>query len=80
MSVARLEIRRRLRETGGRGRKLRGLAELLAPYKWRVAAMFTALVLATAAALAPAPLAKVAIDKGIDRTTSARSTASWSCS
>ena len=59
------ELRRRLRETGGRGRKLRGLAELLAPYRWRVLAMFTALVLATAAALAPAPLAKVAIDRGI---------------
>jgi ATP-binding cassette subfamily B protein len=67
VSIARLEIRRRLQETGGRGRKLRGLADLLAPYKWRVAAMFTALVLATAAALAPAPLAKVAIDKGIER-------------
>ncbi len=59
------EIRRRLQETGGRGRKLRGLAEILAPYRWRVVAMFTALVLATAAALAPAPLAKVAIDRGI---------------
>jgi ABC-type multidrug transport system fused ATPase/permease subunit len=60
-----IELRRRLKETGGRGRKLRGLAELLAPYKWRVAAMFTSLVLATAAALAPAPLAKLAIDQGI---------------
>ncbi|HZE04475.1 MAG TPA: ABC transporter ATP-binding protein, partial [Solirubrobacteraceae bacterium] len=59
------ELRRRLRETGGRGRKLRGLAEILAPYRWRVAAMFTSLVLATAASLAPAPLAKVAIDRGI---------------
>jgi ATP-binding cassette subfamily B protein len=67
VSTARLELRRRLRETGGRGRKLRGLAELLAPYRWRVIAMFTSLVLATAAALAPAPLAKVAIDKGIER-------------
>ena len=62
-----LELRRRLRETGGRGRKLRGLAELLAPYRWRVVAMFTALVPATAAALAPAPLAKVAIDHGIQQ-------------
>ncbi len=61
------ELRRRLRETGGRGRKLRGLAQLLAPYKWRVLAMFVALVLATAAALAPAPLAKIAIDQGIQR-------------
>ncbi|MFZ1994742.1 MAG: ABC transporter ATP-binding protein, partial [Solirubrobacteraceae bacterium] len=61
------ELRRRLHETGGRGRKLRGLAELLAPYRWRVAAMFVALVAATAAALAPAPLAKLAIDQGIRR-------------
>jgi ABC-type multidrug transport system fused ATPase/permease subunit len=61
------EMRRRLRETGGHGRKLRGLAEILAPYRWRVAAMFTSLVLATAAALAPAPLAKVAIDQGIEK-------------
>jgi ATP-binding cassette subfamily B protein len=59
------ELRRRLQETGGRGRKLRGLAELLAPYRWRVIAMFVSLVAATAAALAPAPLAKVAIDQGI---------------
>jgi ABC-type multidrug transport system fused ATPase/permease subunit len=59
------ELRRRLQETGGRGRKLRGLVEILAPYRWRVLAMFTSLVLATAAALAPAPLAKVAIDRGI---------------
>ena len=67
MSASRgLELRRRLRETGGRGRKLRGLAELLAPYRWRVIAMFTSLVLATAAALAPAPLAKIAIDNGIN--------------
>jgi ABC-type multidrug transport system fused ATPase/permease subunit len=61
------ELRRRIRETGGHGRKLRGLAELLAPYRWRVAAMFTSLVLGTAAALAPAPLAKVAIDQGIQK-------------
>jgi ABC-type multidrug transport system fused ATPase/permease subunit len=61
------ELRRRLHETGGRGRKLRGLAEILAPYRWRVLAMFVSLVLATAAALAPAPLAKVAIDQGINQ-------------
>jgi ABC-type multidrug transport system fused ATPase/permease subunit len=60
-----LDLRRRLRETGGRGRKLRGLAELLAPYRLRVAGMFFALVMATGAALAPAPLAKIAIDQGI---------------
>ncbi len=61
------DIRRRLGETGGRGRKLRGMAELLSPYRWRVVAMFTSLVIATAAALAPAPLAKLAIDDGIQR-------------
>jgi ATP-binding cassette subfamily B protein len=51
----------------GRARKLRGLAELLAPYRWRVLAMLGALLAATAAALAPAPLAKLAIDSGIRR-------------
>ncbi len=66
-TTRRSELRRRLQETGGRGRKLRGLAEILAPYKWRVLAMCIALVAATAAALAPAPLAKLAIDQGIQR-------------
>ncbi len=61
------DLRRRLRETGGRGRKLRGLIGLLAPYKLRVAAMFISLVIATATSLAPAPLAKLAIDDGILR-------------
>ena len=61
------ELRRRVRETAGNGRKLRGLAEILAPYRWRVLAMFISLVLATAAALGPAPLAKVAIDQGIEK-------------
>jgi ATP-binding cassette subfamily B protein len=61
------EIRRRLRGTGGRGRKLRGLAILLRPYRGRVALMFLALLVGTAAALAPAPLAKTAIDDGILR-------------
>jgi ABC-type multidrug transport system fused ATPase/permease subunit len=59
--------RERLHQTRGRGRKLRGLIELLTPYRWRVLAMFVALVAATAAALAPAPLAKLAIDNGIRR-------------
>jgi hypothetical protein len=63
----RSELRRRLRATGGRGRKLRGLASLLAPYRWRVVAMVASVVVATAAALAPAPLAKLAIDNGIMR-------------
>jgi ATP-binding cassette subfamily B protein len=61
----RRELLRRLRSTGGRGRKLRGLLALLRPYRWRVAAMMVALVAATAAALAPPPLATLAIDDGI---------------
>ena len=59
------DLVRRWRATSGRGRKLRGLIVLLAPYKGRVALMFISLVIATAAALAPPPLAKLAIDKGI---------------
>ncbi|HEX2105687.1 MAG TPA: ABC transporter ATP-binding protein [Solirubrobacteraceae bacterium] len=61
------DLRRRLRGTGGRGRKLRGLVVLLGPYKGRVALMFVALIAGTAASLAPAPLAKTAIDSGILR-------------
>ncbi|WP_205697840.1 ABC transporter ATP-binding protein [Conexibacter sp. SYSU D00693] len=61
----RAELRRRLQSTRGRGRKVRGLVALLAPYRWRVAAMFAALVVGTAAGLAPAPLAQRAIDHGI---------------
>jgi ATP-binding cassette subfamily B protein len=61
------ELRRRLQATGGRRRKLRGLALLLRPYRWRVLAMLVSLVAATCAALAPAPLAKLAIDDGINR-------------
>jgi ATP-binding cassette subfamily B protein len=61
------DLRRRLQETGGRGRKLRGIVELLRPYRTRTALMFVALVLGTAASLAPAPLAKQAIDKGITK-------------
>ncbi len=59
------DLRRRLRGTQGRGRKLRGLMVLLAPYRLRVVAMFASLLLGTAAALAPAPLAQKAIDDGI---------------
>jgi len=59
------DVRRRLKGTGGRGRKLRGLLELLRPYRWRVAVMLASLVLGTAASLAPPPLAKLAIDNGI---------------
>jgi ABC-type multidrug transport system fused ATPase/permease subunit len=59
------DLRRRLRGTSGRGRKLHGLIVLLAPYRMRVFAMFAALVVGTAASLAPAPLAQKAIDHGI---------------
>ena len=59
------ELVRRLRQTSGRGRKLRGLLVLLRPYRGRVVLMLLALALATGAALAPAPLAKLAIDDGI---------------
>jgi ABC-type multidrug transport system fused ATPase/permease subunit len=66
MSANVAELRRRLADTSDGGRKLRALAELLAPYRWRVTAMCLALLAATAAALAPAPLAKEAINQGID--------------
>jgi ATP-binding cassette subfamily B protein len=59
------ELTRRWRATGGRGRKLRGLLSLLRPYRGRTALMFLGLLLATGAALAPPPLAKLAIDEGI---------------
>ena len=54
-----------LRGADQRGRKLRGLIELLRPYRLRTALMFVALLLATAAALAPPYLAGRAIDDGI---------------
>ncbi|MDP9400971.1 MAG: ABC transporter ATP-binding protein/permease [Actinomycetota bacterium] len=54
-----------MRQTQGRGRKVRGVAVLLRPYRTRVVAMFVALLAATGASLAPAPLATLAIDDGI---------------
>ena len=50
-----------------RGRNLRGLLQLLRPYRARVVAMVAALIVGTAASLAPPLLAKVAIDQGISR-------------
>ena len=50
---------------GSRGRNLRGLLRLLRPYRARTAWMFAALIVGTAAALAPPLLAKAAIDRGI---------------
>ena len=44
---------------------LRGLAALLRPYRGRAALTVLAMLAATAAALAPPPLAKLAIDEGI---------------
>ncbi len=54
-----------LRGERGRGRNLRQVVALLAPYRTRVILMFVALFLGTAAALAPAYLAGRAIDVGI---------------
>ena len=48
-----------------RARRLKGVAELLRPYRARVIVAFVSLVLATAASLAPPYLAKLAIDEGI---------------
>jgi ABC-type multidrug transport system fused ATPase/permease subunit len=50
---------------GTRGRNLRGLLGLLRPYRGRAALTVVALVLGTAAALAPPLLARAAIDDGI---------------
>ncbi|MBX5468653.1 MAG: ABC transporter ATP-binding protein [Thermoleophilaceae bacterium] len=50
-----------------RSRKLRGLLELLRPYRLRVIVMLVALLAATAAALAPPYLAGRAIDAAIKR-------------
>jgi ATP-binding cassette subfamily B protein len=56
---------RRLRGEKTRGRRLRELIGMLAPYKWRVVLMFISMALAIGAGLAPPYLAKVAIDSGI---------------
>jgi ATP-binding cassette, subfamily B, bacterial len=52
---------------GTRGRNLRGLLALLRPYRSRAAMTVVALVLGTAASLAPPLLARAAIDDGIQR-------------
>jgi ATP-binding cassette subfamily B protein len=59
------ELWRILRGEDQRGRKLRWLIGLLRPYRARVAVMFVALVIATAAGLAPPYLVGKAIDDGI---------------
>ena len=61
-----------VRSERGRARRLGHLAALLRPYRGRVALMFITLVVAVAAALAPAYLAGRAIDAGIrDKDTAA---------
>jgi ATP-binding cassette subfamily B protein len=50
---------------GTRWRNLRGLLALIKPYRTRTIAMLAALVVGTAASLAPPLLARAAIDKGI---------------
>ncbi len=54
-----------LRGERGRTRKLGKVLALLRPYRGRVTLMFVALLLATAAALAPPYLAGRAIDDGV---------------
>ncbi len=52
---------RLIRGEDQRGRKVRWLLSLLRPYRWRVIAMFAALVAGTAASLAPPALAGKAV-------------------
>ncbi|HLH13819.1 MAG TPA: ABC transporter ATP-binding protein, partial [Solirubrobacteraceae bacterium] len=52
---------------GSSARNLRGLLQLLRPYRVRTAAMLLALLFGTAASLAPPLLAKLAIDSGIEK-------------
>jgi ATP-binding cassette subfamily B protein len=59
------DLWRLLRGEDQRGRKVRWLLSLLRPYRARVAWMMVALLIATAAALAPPYLAGKAIDDGI---------------
>lgn len=59
------DLWRLIRGEDQRGRKLRWLLSLLKPYRKRVALMLVALLIATAAALAPPYLAGRAVDDGI---------------
>ncbi len=59
------DLWRLLRGEDQRGRKVRWLLSLLRPYRVRVAWMMVAMLIATAAALAPPYLAGKAIDDGI---------------
>jgi ABC-type multidrug transport system fused ATPase/permease subunit len=59
------DLWRLIRGEDERGRKVRWLLGLLKPYRGRVAIMFVALLIATAASLAPPYLAGRAVDDGI---------------
>jgi ABC-type multidrug transport system fused ATPase/permease subunit len=59
------DLWRLIRGEDQRGRKVRWMLGLLRPYRGRLALMFAALLLETAAALAPPYLAGKAIDSGI---------------
>ena len=59
------DLWRLIRGEDQRGRKVRWMLSLLRPYRRQVILMLVALVLATAAALAPPGLAGAAIDSGI---------------
>ena len=59
------DLWRLIRGEDERGRKVRWLLSLLTPYRVRVAIMFVALLIATAASLAPPYLAGKAVDDGI---------------
>jgi len=52
---------------GTRGRNLRGLIALIKPYRGRAALTVLALIIGTAATLAPPLLARAAIDEGIEK-------------
>jgi ABC-type multidrug transport system fused ATPase/permease subunit len=67
LPTLRQDFRRRLRGTSGGWKKLRRLGVLLRPYRGRTALMFVALFIGVAASLAPAPLATLAIDDGIQK-------------
>ena len=48
-------------------RRVNALVQLARPYRWRIVGGCVALLVGTAASLAPPYLAKLAIDKGIDK-------------
>jgi len=61
------DIWRLIRGEDQRARKVKWMLGLLRPYRRQVVLMFVALILATAAALAPPYLAGLAIDEGINK-------------